>query len=40
MKQAQTELAGYTKVYEQLQEKDAMIAKILEKEKELQMEIE
>lgn len=40
MKQAQHELTGYSRIVEQIQEKDGMIVKILEKEKHLQVEIE
>ena len=37
LKSAQTELATYSKSYEQLQEKDAALSRMLEKEREMQL---
>lgn len=40
LKQAQNQLNSYEKIYEQIQEKDMIIGKLVEKEKEIQILLE
>ena len=40
LKQAQGEIQGYEKIYDQIQEKDMIIGKLMEKEREVQVLLE